>query len=80
MIRTQIILKSYTYITKLKKMTLTVLYKVRVIHFSANISVGQTCRNSTFEKLLLYLDPEEKNPLPRRLYATIPIPSFLENN
>ena len=41
--------------------------------------VAQTFRKSSFAIVSTILGPEEKNPLPNGLYATIPIPSSLNN-
>ena len=39
----------------------------------------QTFRKSLLVKLSTILAPDEKNPRPRGLYATIPMPSSLNN-
>ena len=39
----------------------------------------QTFRKSSSVRFSRILDPDEKNPRPRGLYATIPIPSSLNN-
>ena len=42
--------------------------------------VARTFRESSFAIVSTILGPEEKNPLPNGLYATIPIPSSLNNH